>query len=127
MCADARPAFVKVDGHGVVIMGISEENNPQPNPIREAVIRPKLSCPWCSTAWSQIGKPCKHLYARLRWEANRNTKDCTVGEPSNDGVCLVTNGAVRITSRTVPTRFDIRSGRFTRFTGSIVNDTSKRL
>lgn len=62
--------------------------NPNPNPSREAAItqlKPKLSCPWCSTAWSQVGKPCKHLYARLRWEANRNAKDCTVGEPANAG------------------------------------------
>ena len=56
--------------------------NPNPNPI---IDQPKLSCPWCSTAWSQVGKPCKHRYARLRWEANRNTKDCTVGEPANAG------------------------------------------
>lgn len=66
--------------------------NPNPNPSNLGgpkgcersvpnLQRPKLSCPWCSTAWSQVGKPCKHIYARLRWEANRNAKDCTVGEP----------------------------------------------
>ena len=89
-------------------------------------LRPRLSCPWCSTAWSQIGKPCKHLYARLRWEANRNTKDCTVGEPSNDGVSLVTNAGDSITSESFATCFDIRSGRFTRFTGRLLRPPSKR-
>lgn len=83
--------------------------NPNPNPSREAAItqlKPKLSCPWCSTAWSQVGKPCKHLYARLRWEANRNAKDCTVGEPANAGAqTLQPTGGSNI-PRSLPTFFD---------------------
>lgn len=99
---------------------------PNPNPPnvggpkgygRSAPIQPKRSCPWCSTAWSQIGKPCKHRYARLRWEATGNAKDCTVGEPANAGAqtCNPTGGGVIIS--TSPTFFDIRFGRFTRYTG----------
>lgn len=126
MCADVHPALGKAAGLGVVNMGTIDANDPQSNPSREAVNQPRLPCPWCSTAWSQIGKPCKHLYARLRWEANRNTKDCTVGEPSNDGVSLVTNAGDSITSGSLATCFDIRHGRWTRFTGSIVRPTSKR-
>lgn len=75
---DAEPALGRADGRGVEIMDMIEDNN-------TVLDRPRLSCPWCSTAWSQVGKPCKHIYARLRWEANRNTKDCTVGEPVNTG------------------------------------------
>lgn len=90
----------------------------QQNYGRSAPIQPKRSCPWCSTAWSQVGKPCKHRYARLRWEATGNAKDCTVGEPANAGAhnCNPT-GAGTITSVPVPTFFDIRLGRFTRYTG----------
>lgn len=76
-----HPALGKAAGLGVVNMGTIDANDPQSNPSREAVNQPRLPCPWCSTAWSQIGKPCKHIYARLRWEANRNAKDCTKGEP----------------------------------------------
>lgn len=121
-CADAQPALGRADGVGVEIMDMIDPNKKQ-------LALPREPCPWCSTAWSQVGKPCKHIYARLRWEANRNAKDCTVGEPSNDGVSLVTDGGGGNTtghSTPLPTRFDIRSGRFTRFTGSIVNKTSKR-
>ena len=121
-----HPALGRAAGVGVEIMGTIGVNNPQPNPSREAVNQPRLPCPWCSTAWSQIGKPCKHLYARLRWEANRNAKDCTVGEPSNDGVSLVTNAGDSITSESFATCFDIRSGRFTRFTGRLLRPPSKR-
>ena len=119
MCADAHPALGRADGAGVVIMDMIVENS---HPL--AV--PREPCPWCSTAWSQIGKPCKHIYARLRWEANRNTKDCTVGEPSNDGVSLVTNAGDPITSGSLATCFDIRHGRWTRFTGTILRPSSKR-
>jgi hypothetical protein len=126
MCADAHPALGRAAGLGVVNMGMIDADEPQPNPSREAVKQPRLPCPWCSTAWSQIGKPCKHLYARLRWEANRNAKDCTVGEPSNDGVSLVTNAGDSITSGSLATRFDIRYGRWTRFTGSLERPSSKR-
>ena len=118
MCADAHPALGRADGAGVVIMDMIVENS---HPL--AV--PREPCPWCSTAWSQIGKPCKHIYARLRWEANRNTKDCTVGEPSNDGVSLVTDGG-EDTVTSLPTCFDIRSGRFTRFTGRIQKASKKQ-
>ena len=88
---------------------------PNPNPPND---QPRQSCPWCSTAWSQVGKPCKHRYARLRWEATGNAKDCTVGEPANAGAhnCNPT-GTGTITSVLVPTFFDIRLGRFTRYTG----------
>ena len=69
-------------------------------------LRPRLTCPWCSTAWSQVGKPCKHLYARLRWEANRNAKDCTKGEPVNTGVnTLQPTGRVYTLSTSSPTFF----------------------
>lgn len=116
-CAGAHPALGRAVGAGVEIMDTIVEN-------KKHLDLPREPCPWCSTAWSQIGKPCKHIYARLRWEANRNTKDCTVGEPSNDGVSLVTNGGeVSVTS--FPTCFDIRFGRFTRFTGKI-QETSKK-
>ena len=71
--------------------------------------KPKRPCPWCSTAWSQVGKPCKHLNQRLRWEANRNAKDCTEGEPVNTGVCLVTDGAEGL-SPSVPTFFCVVTG-----------------
>lgn len=116
-CAAAHPALGRADGVGVEIMDTIVENNTY-------LAAPRLPCPWCSTAWSQIGKPCKHIYARLRWEANRNAKDCTVGEPSNDGVSLVTNGG-EDTITSLPTCFDIRFGRFTRFTGRI-QKTSKK-
>lgn len=117
-CADAHPALGRADGAGVEIMDTIEENN-------TLLAAPRLPCPWCSTAWSQIGKPCKHIYARLRWEANRNAKDCTVGEPSNDGVSLVTNGGEDIIT-SLPTCFDIRPGRFTRFTGRIKKTSKKQ-
>ena len=45
--------------------------------------KPNKPCPWCSTAWTQVGKPCKHLYQRLRWERMGQPKDCTVGERPN--------------------------------------------
>jgi len=118
-CADAQPALGRADGAGVEIMDMIDPNKKQ-------LDLPREPCPWCSTAWSQIGKPCKHIYARLRWEANRNAKDCTVGEPVNTGVSLVTNGGEASITSSLPTRFDIRSGRFTRYTGSIVKDTSER-
>ncbi len=71
--------------------------------------KPKRPCPWCSTAWHQVGKPCKHLYQRLRWEANGNTKDCTVGEGVYTPVCLVTDGA-GVLSAPVPTFFCVVTG-----------------
>jgi hypothetical protein len=117
-CADALPALGRADGAGVEIMDMIDPNKKQ-------LALPREPCPWCSTAWSQIGKPCKHIYARLRWEANRNTKDCTVGEPFNDGVSLVTNGG-EDTITSLPTCFDIRSGRFTRFTGRIKKASKKQ-
>lgn len=117
-CADAHPALGRADGAGVEIMDMIDPN-------KKHLDLPREPCPWCSTAWSQIGKPCKHIYARLRWEANRNTKDCTVGEPSNDGVSLVTNGG-EDTITSLPTCFDIRSGRFTRFTGRIKKTSKKQ-
>lgn len=101
--------------------------NPNPNPSnlggpkgyeRSAPnLRPRLSCPWCSTAWSQVGKPCKHIYARLRWEANRNAKDCTKGEPVYAGAhsCVPTEEGSSLPPS--PTYFDIRYGRWTRYTG----------
>lgn len=118
MCADAHPALGRADGAGVESMDMID-------PKSKHLAAPSEPCPWCSTAWSQIGKPCKHIYARLRWEANRNTKDCTVGEPSNDGVSLVTNGG-EDTITSLPTCFDIRSGRFTRFTGRIKKTSKKQ-
>ena len=120
-----HPALGKAAGLGVVNMGTIDANDPQSNPSREAVNQPRLPCPWCSTAWSQIGKPCKHIYARLRWEANRNTKDCTVGEPVNTGVSLDPNGG-EDTITSLPTCFDIRHGRFTRFTGRIKKTSKKQ-
>lgn len=88
-------------------------------------LRPRLSCPWCSTAWSQVGKPCKHLYARLRWEANRNAKDCTKGEPEYSGAhsCVPTEEGSSLPP--LPTYFDIRYGRWTRFTGQRVSRGKK--
>lgn len=117
-CADAHGALGRADGAGVVNMDTIVEDS-------QHLALPRELCPWCSTAWSQIGKPCKHIYARLRWEANRNTKDCTVGEPSNDGVSLVTDGG-EDTITSLPTCFDIRSGRFTRFTGTIKKASKKQ-
>ncbi|MBA7543197.1 hypothetical protein ES705_35527 [subsurface metagenome] len=86
----------------------------------EFVVRskPNRPCPWCSTAWSQVGKPCKHLYQRLRWETNGTTKDYTEGEPVNTGVCLLTNGAEGI-SPSVPTFFCI-------VTGQLIGPTDRR-
>jgi hypothetical protein len=77
-------------------------SNPNPNPIN---LKPKRPCPWCSTAWSQVGKPCKHLYRRLRWEAQER-RDCTVGEPANAGahVCVPTGESCIHDS--LPTFFD---------------------
>ena len=88
-----------------------------PNPNREAAIspatadavamtrlKPKMPCPFCIKKWDMHLKPCKHLYQRLRWEANRNAKDCTVGEPSNDGVILV-RASGESDSRSLPTFF----------------------
>ena len=86
---------------------------------------PKQSCPWCSTAWSQVGKPCKHLYARLRWEGMGH-KDCTEGEPTIVGVNHCNPPEQGMSLPPVPTRFDIRFGRYTRFTGSKVKPTTKR-
>lgn len=64
-------------------------SNPTPNPTS---LKPKMPCPFCIKKWDMHLKPCKHLYQRLRWEANRNAKDCTVGEPANAGahVCVPT-------------------------------------
>lgn len=86
---------------------------------------PKETCPWCSTAWSQVGKPCKHLYARLRWE-RMGHKDCTEGEPAFAGVNHCNPPEQVDRSPPVPTRFDIRFGRYTRFTGSKVKPRPKR-
>ena len=87
---------------------------------------PKESCPWCSTAWSQVGKPCKHLYARLRWERMGN-KDCTEGEPGVEPGAHHCNPPEQGTNHPpVPTRFDIRFGRYTRFTGSKLMTKTKR-
>ena len=83
-----------------------------------ATNKPNRPCPWCSTAWTQVGKPCKHLNQRLRWEANRNAKDCTVGEPVNTGVCLVTDGAEGL-SPSVPTFFCT-------VTGQLIGPTDRR-
>ena len=117
-CADAHRALGRADGVGVVNMDMIVENS-------QHLAAPREPCPWCSTAWSQIGKPCKHIYARLRWEANRNTKDCTVGEPVNTGVSLDPNGG-EDTNTSLPTCFDIRPGRFTRFTGRIKKASKKQ-
>jgi hypothetical protein len=71
--------------------------------------QPRQSCPWCSTAWSQVGKPCKHRYARLRREATGNAKDCTVGEPANAGAHNCNPTGASVSFPLVPTFFD-RSG-----------------
>ncbi len=128
-CADAHPALGRADGAGLEIMDMIDPNKKQ-------LAVPREPCPWCSTAWSQIGKPCKHIYARLRWEANRNAKDCTVGEPSKDGVSLVRTAgeedagglatACGTLTTPLPTCFDIRPGRFTRFTGRIKKTSKKQ-
>lgn len=68
-------------------------------------LRPKYSCPWCSTAWSQVGKPCKHLYKRLRWE-QMGAKDCTKGEPVYTGVNSDIPTGESIASSSLPTFFD---------------------
>lgn len=82
--------------------------NPNPNPFREAAItqlKPKKPCPFCIKRWDMHLKPCKHLYQRLRWEANRNAKDFTVGEPVNTGVTLVRTSGERTTIASLPTFF----------------------
>ena len=61
-------------------------SNPNPNPIS---LKPKKPCPFCIKKWDMHLKPCKHLYQRLRWEANRNAKDCTVGEPAYAGAHIL--------------------------------------
>ena len=96
-CADAQHAYANLDGDGKV----SDPNTDQEFAV---ISKPKRSCPWCSTAWTQVGKPCKHLYQRLRWEANGTPKDYTVGEGVYTPVCLVTTGAGGI-SLPVPTFF----------------------
>jgi len=78
-CADAPDVYENTAGNLVRGGKISPTPNPNNN-------QPRESCPWCSTAWSQVGKPCKHRYARLRWEASRNAKSRTVGEPAKAGV-----------------------------------------
>jgi len=55
-----------------------------PNEYMTAM-KPKKPCPFCINRADMHLKPCKHLYQRLRWEANRNAKDCTEGEPANAG------------------------------------------
>lgn len=106
-------------------------NSETPGIIDPKDLIPKQSCPWCSTAWSQVGKPCKHLYARLRWE-RMGHKDCTEGEPTFVGVnhCNPPEEGVRTSLRhkapPLPTRFDIRFGRYTRFTGSKLMTKTKR-
>ena len=64
-----------------------------PNEYMTAM-KPKKPCPFCIKRADMHLKPCKHLYQRLRWEANRNAKDCTVGEPVNTGAqnCVPTGG-----------------------------------
>lgn len=85
-CADVQDVFVNL----ALIIGRVGIDMPNPNP-NPTDLKPKRPCPWCSTAWSQVGKPCKHLYRRLRWEAQER-RDCTVGEPANAGahVCVPT-------------------------------------
>ena len=96
---DVRPAFEKADGLGVEIMDMIADNN-------TTLDLPRESCPWCSTAWSQVGKPCKHIYARLRWEANRRTKDCTVGEPDLSGEHTLQTTEEGSVHTPLPTFFD---------------------
>jgi hypothetical protein len=59
-----------------------------PNPISQVLGGPKgyeeftgfnRPCKKCSTAWTMVGKPCKHYYARRR-EMILGTKDYTVGK-----------------------------------------------
>jgi hypothetical protein len=77
-------------------------------------LRPNRPCPWCSTAWTQVGKPCKHLYRRLRWERMGTPKDCTVGErPNRSGAHFATQegGDLKLP---LPTFFDIDGSYITR-------------
>jgi hypothetical protein len=60
-------------------------------------------CKKCSTAWTMVGKPCKHYYARLR-ERNLGTKDYTVGKQSLRPLGNPPTGAV-VHTTTVPTFF----------------------
>jgi len=60
--------------------------NPSPNPFNlggpkgyEVFTGFRRPCNQCSTAWSNVGKPCKHYYARRR-EMILGTKDYTVGK-----------------------------------------------
>lgn len=80
-----------------------------PNTDQEFAVRskPNKPCPWCSTAWTQVGKPCKHLYRRLRWERMGQPKDCTVGErPNRSGTHFATQEEGTYHTP-LPTFFDI--------------------
>lgn len=69
-------------------------------------LKPKKPCPFCIKRADMHLKPCKHLYQRLRWEANGNAKDCTVGEPANAGAQTLQPTGERLTQfASLPTYF----------------------
>ena len=72
--ASSNAALVVVEFTDINLVG-SGNICPNPNPFR-GFTRP---CRQCSTAWSQVGKPCKHFYARHR-EMVLGTKVITVGK-----------------------------------------------
>lgn len=83
--------------------------NPQSNPF-SLFTRP---CKQCSTAWSQVGKPCKHYYARRR-EMILGAKCYTVGKqslrPLGKSFAHMEQGGVGSSDTPVPTFFCIVTG-----------------
>ena len=75
-------------------------------------------CKKCSTAWSMVGKPCKHYYARLR-EKMLGTEDYTVGKQSLGTLGTSSPTGQEERSPPVPTFFCV-------VTGQLIGPTDRR-
>ena len=98
-----------------------------PNPISQDLGGPKgyeeftgfnRPCKKCSTAWTMVGKPCKHYYARRR-EMILGTKDYTVGKQPLRRLGNHSHPGQEERSPPVPTFFCV-------VTGQLIGPTDRR-
>ena len=98
-----------------------------PNPISQDLGGPKgyevftgfnRPCKKCSTAWTMVGKPCKHYYARRR-EMILGTKDYTVGKQGLRPLGYHPLPGAGDSSSPVPTFFCV-------VTGSLIGPSDRR-
>ena len=98
-----------------------------PNPISQDLGGPKgyeeftgfnRPCSQCSTAWSNVGKPCKHYYARQR-EKMSGQRTVTVGKQSLRPLGTSSPTGTGVHTTPVPTFFCV-------VTGQLIGPTDRR-